>query len=262
MLAPGEPVPSGARIDGFKAILPASDETCRQQIASAMRRGLPEAVLQRRRMTIIANGPSARQVDLAAINHPTMAVNGSLKLFLEQGVVPHYWAACDPQALVADFLPDTPPLDTIYLVAAKCHPSVFDKLAHRQVRVWNLTDHKLDSRLNIPTCSSITMSAAWLAYRMGFTDFDFWGWDGCFMDGLHHASEAPTDAPPPLYVNYGGTVEGENVTGGRNYPTTVSWAMEAEDAGQFFQLARYFNIGVTIHGDGMFRAAQESILSD
>lgn len=257
VLHPDDDVPTGAVIEGFQAILPVSDDVCRQQIAANIARGLPEAIRVRQRLAIIANGPSARDVDLSELTCPTLAVNGSISLFEAQGIYPTYWACCDPQARVADLLPPYPPEDTIYFVASKCHPSVFDKLRYRSVRIWHLTDYPVAGKLNIATCSSITMSAAWLMYRRGYTDFEFYGWDGCFMDGQHHASDASSWGEPPLYINYGGKVVGEQVIGGRNFPTTRSWAAEAHNAQQFFSLAKYFDIGVKIHGDGMFKAAQE-----
>lgn len=259
-------MPTGMVIEGFQAILPASDETCRQQIASSIERRLPEALPPRRRLAIIANGPSARDVDLAALTCPTLAVNGSINLFAAQGLAPTYWAACDPQAKVADLLPAWPPEDTIYLLASKCHSSVFSKLRFRSVRVWHLTDYPVENKTNIPTCSSITASAAWLMWRSaGFTDFDFYGWDACFMDSRHHASSEATVGEAPLNVIYGGKIVGKgedtHVIGGRSYPTTRTWAMEADNAEQFFSLAKYFNIGVTIHGDGMIRAAHDSMFN-
>jgi hypothetical protein len=166
---------------------------------------------------------------------------------------------CDPQAIVADFLPEHPPRETIYLVASKCHPAVFEKLekAGCNVRIWHLPDHPTPGKSHVALCSTITLCATWLMYRLGFTDFDYYGWDGCFMDGRHHAVGDADWGDPPLHLNYGGEIEGHEIVGGRTFATTRSWALEAEGAQQFFQLAKYFDIGVVLHGDGMFRYAKE-----
>jgi hypothetical protein len=99
----------------------------------------------------------------------------------------------------------------------------------------------------------------------GYTDFDIWGWDGCFLDGKHHAGDGDIWEPSRVSLNYGGTIvtpeDGEpEVVGGRTFETTKTWAAEARGAEQFFQLAEYFDIGVTIHGDGMMNTVRQSIL--
>lgn len=249
----------GTEIVGFNYILPVDDKTTREQINSSLWRGFPDAV-KRRGLTIIANGPTARGADLLNIKGPTLALNGSIRLFMDQGVVPTYWAACDPQAIVADFLPDNPPEDTIYLVSSKCHPSVFEKLKHRSVWLWHVNDLRTESRSHIPPSSSITITASWLMHRLGFTDFEYWGWDGCFLDGRHHASSNEDFPVPVLHMNFGGEVRGEDVIGGRTFATTKTWAAESKGAEQFFQLAKYFDIGIKINGDGMFECVRKSLL--
>ena len=239
--------------------MPATEETCRHHIATAVARGLPEA-LSRQAITIIANGPTALDVDLRAIKGPTLAVNGAIRLFTDQGLAPTYWAACDPQALVADFLPDEPPMETIYLVASKCHPSVIEKLKGRDVRIWHVTAHPSEGLARVMGCTSITMCATWLLHRMGFTDFDYHGWDGCFIGGRHHASDDSQWDIEALEMDYDGEIVGDTTVGGRTFETARSWAAEAMDATLFFQLAERFDLGINIHGDGMFRYAREFTL--
>jgi hypothetical protein len=258
VLPPGEKPAPGTIITGFQPIPPVSDAVCRAQIAASMARGLPEAVAGRSSITIVANGPSAHQADLAAIKGPTLAVNGSIQLFLEKGLAPTYWAACDPQALVADFLPDEPPAETVYFVASKCHPAVFEKLKNRKVLIWHLADFPVEGRNHTVLAPTITICAAWLMYRQGFTDFEFWGWDGCFMDGQDHAA-FNHGAEPEISIIYGAKLVDGQAVGGRKFPTTRSWAAESHGAEQFFQLAVYFDIGVKVHGDGMFACAIETM---
>lgn len=255
-----EYIPPGSEIS-FRCILPVDGETCQGHIVDNLSRNIPEAI-SRKSLTIIANGPSARNVDLRAIKGHTLAVNGALGLFLEQGVTPHYWAACDAQEAVKDFLPSDPPKDIMYLVASKCHPAVFNRLRDRHVQTWHLKDHQIDGKARIALASSITICATWLMHRMGYTDFEYWGWDGCFMEGRHHAAgNGDWSAVPTINITYGGALRDGDVVGGRTFTSTRTWAVEARDAEQFFQLAEYFDIGVKVNGDGMFKCARESILS-
>lgn len=253
----------GTIIAGFEPRLPTDDETCKRHVAENIGRDLREAV-SRRKLTVIANGPSAllyfgQQPQFLS---PVLALNGALGACLEHGVRPDYWAACDPQALVADFLPADPPNDLTYLVASKCHPLVFDKLRGRDVLIWHLKDQACEGRLRIPPSCSVTMSAMWLMHRMGYTDFDIWGWDGCWLDDRHHAGSGNIGTThEPIHANLGGVLAADGeVTGGRVFKTTRSWLAEMQAAEQFFHLADYFDLGITIHGDGMMRAALNATL--
>jgi hypothetical protein len=246
---------------GFEHIVPLDDTTCRAYIAQNLKRGMDYDVFDavaHHRLTIIASGPSARNIDLRSVEGPTLAVNGAMKLFTDQGVAPTFWAACDPQAVVADFLPDKPPGDTTYLLAAKCHPSVFDKLKNNEVRIWHTSDYPVPGKTRFPVSCSITVTILWVMFRLGFTDFDFWGWDGCFMDGRRYAYSADAVPANAVTLVFGGEVIGsDQVAGGRAFLTTPTWAAESEAANQLFVLADYFDIGLTINGDGMFSHAYE-----
>ncbi len=252
-------IPQGAVIE-FDYLLPVDEETCRQQVTDSLKRHIPDAVM-RRKLTIIADGPSAKDVDISRIHGPILAVNRAIHLFTDKGTWPAYWAACDAQELVADFLPARPPHETIYYVASKCHPAVFQKLKNNNVQLWHISDHRSENRWHIAPSSSVTITACWLMTRLGFTDFEFWGWDGCFMDGKHHASNNDDwSAVHTISLNYGGKIEGDDVIGGRVFTTTHTWAAEAKGAEQFFQLAEYFDIGLKINGDGMFECARKFLM--
>lgn len=228
-------------------------------IEHALSLGLPEADDEPIfTLNVIANGPSARLTPNAVFaggKGPTLALNGSLAIFSKVGCEPDFWAACDPQAAVADFLPTTPSTEIEYLVASKCHPSVFERLKGCDVRLWHMGDHELTVGLRpIKPASTITLTVLPLMRRRGFRHFEIWGWDACY-DGLkHHASEADLSEPDPegLTLMVGATqrVNG-SYEGGRPFYTTKAWALEAQDALIQLQHADYT---VNLHGDGLVKA--------
>lgn len=223
----------------FDIRVPVDDEGLRANVRSCLARGLPEVGYsggRADRLTIIANGPSALQA--LPCEGPTLAVNGSLRLF-DEGAT--WWAGCDPQEHMADFLTD-PPRETVYLVASKCHPAVFEALKNRTVVVWHVDDHAtwdlLSERDPIRTGVSITIVAFELMSRFGFRRFTTWGWDGCYMDGKDHAVP---QAIVPSNI--------ENEVGDQVFNTTTSWALEAQDAWRKLSAA-----DIDIRGGGMIGA--------
>jgi hypothetical protein len=140
---------------------------------------------------------------------------------------------------VADFLKDAPE-ETIYLVASKCHRSVFEALVGRRVVLWHVHEECTDPLITssrIARGVSITICAFELMARLGYRRFETWGWDGCvFEDGQQHAvGQAPIDASLTVEMD------------GKSYRTSPTWALEAEDAARAL---RGFPFDVTMHGGG------------
>jgi hypothetical protein len=198
-------------------------------------------------LKVIANGPSARHADLSG---KTAAINGALKLFTDKGLAPTYWVACDPQALVADFLDSSkpngcvPPEETIYLIASKCDASVFEALKDRNVVVWHVHDTDTDELTkpygHVSRAVSVTICGFEVFARLGWRTFDVWGWDGCVLDGQEHAV---------AQANMGEHIEIEHLD--VTYITRPCWALEAQDA---IDALRGFPFPIRIHGGGFIGA--------
>lgn len=267
---------------------------CRDDVPSniehALSLGLPEADSEPlRQLTVLANGPSALD---APLNGETLALNGAYGLFFNSGTRPTYWAACDPQRdLVLNFLDMPLSKETIYFVGTKCHPDVFKRLEGYDVRLWHISDYPSPKPVRtVHTACSVTLVALGLMRRLGYRKFEIWGWDACFIDGKHHAIETHDLEPEDMTVTVGaeqvhqpaqlterqarrlkalkteatklGCQLGDpggftQISGGRSFKTTKTWALEAQDAMTVLSLADY---DITIHGDGMIKAIWESKL--
>lgn len=229
-------------------IIQTPQENLVAHVRHALSLGLPEVGVSPERdeaLTIIANGPTAR---LAPLKGPTLAVNGALRVFTDQGLAPTYWAACDPQALVADFLTEAPE-QTIYLIASSCHPAVFEALKGRKVWIWHTDDAStwdmVENRNPVMAVASITLSALDLMSKLGFRRFEMWGWDGCYVDGRSHATDQESISDRVTVV-----------MGGKTFATTKSWCNEAQCAKGYFDLVPY---DIRINGGGMFGAILEHL---
>lgn len=227
----------------YKAKPIRSSAECAPQIAHACRLGLPEADADPKpTLRIVANGPSARE---APLDGPTLALNGALGLFTAQGLAPTYWAACDPQPLVADFLADAPD-ETIYLVASKCHPKVFRALEDKDVRLWHLADQPIENARQVIHGTSITLTVPNLMRRLGWRSFEFWGWDCCVMDGRHHAVEAG-ELPDQVTATINGVA----------FKARHAWTLEAQEASYLLQMGDF---DWRIMGDGLVAAYMRALL--
>lgn len=234
----------------FDVQTPTTDAVLREQVIHALSLGLVEAAPRPHprsmpHLKVIAGGPTAR---LAKLDGATLAVNNALKLFTDQGKAPVYWAGCDPQAHLADFLRDAP-TNTIYLVASKCHPSVFEALKNRKVIVWHVDDpcvwDLIEHRNPVATSVSITLTSFGLMEMLGYRTFETWGWDGCYIDGQDHASPQ-VHGGSDIRV---GVPDESEPDGYRYFDTTNSWALEAQDA-----LNKLPAHNVSIMGDGFIAA--------
>lgn len=216
-------------------------------IAHALSLGLPEADGDElSTLNIIANGPSARGQTFVG---PCMALNGAINLFPEDDP-PFMWACCDPQELVADFLKNPSP-KTTYIVASKCHPAVFERLAGLDVRLWHINDHDIPGVRRVPCAVSITLCAMMLAQRLGWRRLNIYGWDACFSDdGAHHGS-GEGHAPMPETVD----IE----VGERHFTTCATWGAEAHDAMNIIPVMEWCGVEVHVHGDGMIAAIRREL---
>src|SRR6201995_1683416 len=94
-------------VGGYHVQLPVSAEELRGNVAHALTLGLPEMTQEPRRagrLSLAATGPGFSGMPRST--GPVLAVNGALGLLSARGEAPEFWAACDPQALIADFLAD------------------------------------------------------------------------------------------------------------------------------------------------------------
>lgn len=228
--------------------VPCTDDELVANVRHALTLGLPELrdfeypIVSP--LNMVANGPSARTAPRMA---NTLAINGAIRMWGSFG--PTYWAGGDPQELLADLIGE-PQRNTIFLVASKCHPAVFDKLKSRNVILWHVADdatwNLLAARMPVAAWASVTISVFELMARMGWRKFDVWGWDCCVLNDAAHA------CPQHLRADL---IQVE--VAGRRFTTTHAWVHEANCAAQ--ALAG-FPFPVTVHGPGLAPALFGSVL--
>lgn len=244
----------------FKILTPGDPEVLRARCLANEARGLYEAT-PTHTCVIVGSGPSAhderlwRRLRHAPKDHlgrpmiVTVAVNGAYELFRDHDIPPMFWACCDPQDMVADFIPNDPCETTTHLLASKCPPVLFDKLAGYQTEIWRLDDDfsPMPGKLRANCAVSISLVAQSLMRLRGFHRFEHYGWDCCYgPNGEHHANVQP--APDAELTDF--TIETTDGVALYTCHTNTSWLAELHDAGiQAFNL-HTMGYQVVVHGTG------------
>ena len=232
----------------FSVQTPCDDEAITERMAHRDALKYPDAT-PHRTCIIVSSGPSARDERLWSRiqdERPvTLALNGALELFMQRGLSPTYWACCDPQELVGDFIPPGEPWATVYLLATKCPESLFERLKHRNVETWRLDELGAPAdKLRVPCAVSITLVAQSLMRYRGFTRFEHYGWDCCYVDGEHHASRQPEPTAEQMPF----AIQTEDGTELYRCDLNGSWLAELRDAGLQAYNLTVMGHEIVVHG--------------
>ena len=194
-------------LDMVKCVPAYRREDIEATIAINLARGLPspDYGTQRGAINICGNGPSLRE------RYPTSgkvaACNGAWRALHRAGVFVDYIIVHDPTPENASWFDDAP-VYAQYLLASRVHPSVFDKLAGRDIRIWHCGDGPEERAVPagpfIGIAATVGLSAMNLLAGMGFRHFDCWGLDSCYAyDGAHHATPQDWAESEPLPYQVG-----------------------------------------------------------
>lgn len=204
------------------------------------------------RISIVGSGPSLDQTytDLAG---DILAINHALKFLLEQNIIPKFAMIWDADPICEQFA--IPHKDITYLIGARCHPKVFERLQGCQVIVWhaggdhNINDFLLEHNIQEPMInggSAGITRAMYLAVALGYKDLHLYGADSSYSaDGKTHVN--------------GSLVKEKDfmVSIGKDQPvffrTTPEWCSQVNEFRDIYSIFRHPNcdIAITTHGDGM-----------
>lgn len=239
----------------IRCVRPVSADGLRANVRHAVSLGLPSVEPDSEMpgvLHIYASGPSLKLADL---QWPALALNGAIKEFTARSIAPTWWAACDPQAIVADFLRGSIRPWGGYLIASRCDPSVFTALRGQFVRLWHVADEGADEvadAILMPDAPSVTINVLYLAALMGWRCIVVHGWDGCYTDNISHA-DGTDDGKKRV------TVE----CNGQQFVTNPSWIVECEDAKQVFGLlVGLQGMDIKVSGNGLMATALNPLAAE
>lgn len=222
-------------------------------------RGLPEllpAICSHDGTFVIAgSGPSLAASyeglhDERAKGRPICAVNGAHDFLAKKGIEPDLFLTIDPRDMRHNVREQTD--NTVYLLASRASPIMFDYLKDRKVMLWHAASAQDEQHLMgelgikymIGGTSTSGLRAVNIAYYMGFRKVVMYGMDSCnAADGITKRVDGSLTGQT-IEIVVGGT--------GKKFVANVAMAQQAQDFQSLWKMMP--DLGVEIKGGGLLSA--------
>lgn len=204
-------------------------------------------------ISICGSGPSfsSEYVNLVG---DVMACNGAHDFLIERGIIPKYAMFFDASPLMEGFI-ERPHPDVTYLVASRCHETVFRKLEGFKVIVWHsmgdiglikLLEERAICEPAIHGGSAAVGRAMILAYTLGYEEWHLFGTDSSFGDGdSHHIGKTLVDEK---MIDVCPIINGER---GKWFKSTAWMAGQVEDFIDAAPRMQARGVKITVYGTGL-----------
>lgn len=233
-----------------------------EHIESALARGLeefkPAICPNDGTFIIVGSGPSLaefeNEVRQEQLNgRPVCAINGAHDWLLGNGIEPNLFVSIDPRDIRHNV--QKPSEGTVYLLASRCAPVVFDHLKDRPLMVWHAASREEENavfrkhkiKALVGGLSTSGLRAVNIGYFLGFRKFVMYGMDSCnAADGMTKRVDG-SQSGQTIEVQVGGP-------DGRKFICNVAMAKQAQDYNYLFSMMP--DITVDIMGDGLLAAME------
>ena len=196
-------------------------------------------------VVIIAGGPSLNKHYQEIPQGMDIITCGSVHDHaLSLGIKPTYHVECDPALTQINMYKR--PSDAHYLVASRCHKTMFNHLKDRKVSLWHMWELDLGKKVYkgepAMICgATVVLSAVPLAMAMGYKHLHFFGFDSSFETFEENHAYPQHESSAQLTVRVG-------KADGKEFKTTATWAGQAQ---QFEDMRKNWPFRCTIYGNGM-----------
>lgn len=233
-----------------------------EHIRANVKRGLPEllpAICSHDGTFVIAgSGPSLKDsLDgiraEKALGRPLCAVKGAHDFLLKNGIAPDVFLSIDPRDRRNNVQEISE--DTVYLLASRCSPQLFDHLKDRHVMLWHAASGQDEQRLMaelgvkymIGGTSTSGLRAVNVAYYMGYRKVVMFGMDSCnAADGITKRVDGSLTGQT-IEVVVGGSHE--------KFTANIAMAQQAQDFQSLWTMMP--DLSVEVRGGGLLAAILE-----
>lgn len=179
---------------------------------------------------------------------PVCSINGAHDFLVESGVIPNLFLTVDPRPMPQNV--KSPQPETIYCLASRVNPELFDRLKEHRVMLWHSYGAAAEApyykgQPSIGGGSTSGMRAITVGYIMGYRKFILYGMDSCLAE----------DRLTKRFTGEQAGVVVDVTVGDRTFYCNGAMAQQAQE---FQELFRTFpGIQIEAKGDGLIAAILE-----
>lgn len=203
-------------------------------------------------MVIVGSGPSlagfADEIKAEqAKGRPIWAVKGAHDWLIDNGIQPDVFLSIEPRDRRNNLQRANE--NTVYLLASRVCPEVFDHLAGKNVMIWHCASSDDENavlmkhrKYGIGGMSTSGLRAVHVGVHQGYRNFVMYGMDSC-------------NAPDGITKRIDGSLTGQQqdvIVGGRKFICNVAMAKQAFDFQYLYALLP--GIHIEVKGDGLLAA--------
>lgn len=235
------------------------------QARENLRRELPMFIEQeehKTRVCIVGGAPSLKDtlpalrfaIDRGSI---VLALNGTHDYLIARGIIPDLHVMVDARIENVEFV-RKPHKQTTYMIAAQCHPGVFDALTDHELIMWvaDVTGmRELAAGVEKPVGligggSTVGLKAMMLMYLWGFRSMSLFGMDSCYRKDDHHAyKQSLNDDERRL----------ETIINGKRFVCSPWMIAQAEDFDNDARNLIAHGVSLKAYGSGLIQTLLETI---
>ncbi len=231
-----------------------TEESNGANIVSALARKLPELTpglcAHDGHFVIAASGPSLPDFlpELRAereAGRPICAINGAYDFLVDNGIIPNLFLTVDPRPMPQNVT--KPQDDTIFLLASRANPELFERLREYKVVIWHSFGNRDEAQFYkdkplIGGGSTSGLRAITVGYILGFRNFSLYGMDSCL-------------AADRLTKRFTGEHAGhviDVIVGGRTFYANGAMAQQANEVQELMSVLD--DLHLDFQGDGLLAA--------
>jgi len=116
---------------------------------------------------------------------PICAINGSYDYLVNHGIIPNLFLTVDPRPMPQNVT--NPQHETVFLLASRVNPELFDRLTDYKVLVWHSWSlekecEEFKGKFAIGGGTTSGLRAINMGYVLGYRNFIMYGMDSCLAD--------------------------------------------------------------------------------
>lgn len=203
--------------------------------------------------SIVGSAPSIEKT-YKDLQGDVLAINSSIKYLLEHGVTPKFAMIWDAAEICKEFAIPHP--DITYLIGARCHPKVFDRLKDCKIVVWHaggdhniaelLKDREIDEPMINGGSAGVTR-AMYLAVALGYKKLNIYGADSSYSEkgDTHITGSLVPEKDFRCWIGNG--------EGAKQFRTTPEWCAQVNEFRDIYSVFRHpaYDINIDVFGEGM-----------